>query len=487
MESSGRACGDDTIYLDGERLNAEWTGVQGVGDGFLAAYGYAHMSWTISCLYDSVPSDGSSSRGEDVVHVVALRLSDTNEMSQPPSFTISYRQTARPAIIRFTPTFTVPTASVKDYKTWSTPVGPFEISDRGSHPPGHSLASLHDGGPNDKQKSLMSNIIHVKAKIQHTFHEVVQSLKKLTCLKQAGSIDGLHHNVTRAPQVPSYEPISFDKLLEAPPKTADEEVAHDELDSSTGTVTSSTNVVDQTPSSVGQHSAAYTRSLDDLSVDHELAYNHSGVPSAVVMKSFFLALFVLSFLIWIYIWIRDPRRRADRAAKAEERRTKRLYRRAARYQKLKTWFWNTRVHYGLASTKALAVHEKIRRVSQQEDILEEAMKDDIRVLRNAHRMVSSLAITDAEEGRAGFHLFEEGGPSQRRSRSIRSVSTLPGYESDVSQPPPYDERRRDSVTEFTSDSSVVSTSPRISRDGTNSDYDEKIEDITLGEPRGIDV
>lgn len=459
----------------------------GVGEGFLAAYGHAHMSWTISCLYDSVPSDGSSSRGEDVVHVVALRFSDPKEMSQPPSFTISYRQTARPAIIRFTPTFTVPTASVSDYKTWSTSVDPFKISDGGSQPPGHSLASFHDEAPDDKQKSLMSDIIHVKGKIQHKFHEVVQTLKQLTCLKQAGSIDGLHHNVTRAPQAASYEPISFDKLLEAPPVKADEEVEHDELDSATGTVTSSTNVLDQTPSSVGQHSAAHTRSLDGSSADHDLAYNHSGVPSVVVMKSFFLALFVLSFLIWIYIWIRDPRRRADRAAKAEERRTKRLYRRAARYQKLKTWFWNTRVHYGLASTEALAMHEKGGRVSQQEDILEDATKDDIRAIRNAHRMVNSLTITGAEEGRAGFHLFEEGGPSQRRSRSIRSVSTLPGYESDVSQPPPYDERRRDSVTEFTSDSSVVSTSPRISRDGTNSDYDEKIEDITLGEPRGIDV
>ena len=61
------------------------------------------------------------------------------------------------------------------------------------------------------------------------------------------------------------------------------------------------------------------------------------------------------------------------------------------------------------------------------------------------------------------------------------MSTLPGYESEGSQPPPYafDEGRRASVVEFTSDSSVVSTSPRISRDGTSSDFEEKIEDINL--------
>lgn len=455
------------------------------------------MSWTITCLYNSVPSDGSSSHGEDVVHVLALRFSDAKGMSKPPSFTISYRQTDRPAIIRFTPTFTIPTASVSDYKTWSTLGDPFDISDRDPHHPGHSISSFYEEGPDDKQKSLMSDIIHVKSTIQQKVQEVVQSLKKLTCHKEASrSTDCSHHNVTRAPQAASYEPISVDKLLEAPPEIADKpgtlhmtypDDDHDELESSTGTVTSSTNVLDQKPSSVGQHSAAHTRSLDLSSADHDLDYNHSGVPSAVVMKSFFLALAVLSFFIWIYIWIRDPRRRADRAAKAEERRTKRLYRRAARYQKLKTWFWNTRVHYGLVDTEALAIHEKRDRVSQQEDILEDAMKDDIRAIRNAHRMVSSMTITGAEEGRAGIHLFEEGGPSQRRSRSIRSVSTLPGYESDVSQPPPYDESRRDSVTEFTPDSSVVSTSPRISRDGTNSDYDEKIEDINLGEAHEIDV
>ena len=445
------------------------------------------MSWTVTCLYNSVPSDSGSFRGEDVVQVVALKLSGSKDRSTTPSFTISYKQTNRPAIVRFSPTYIIPTASVSDFEVWRTTAEPFKPIESS---PSHAFSSIHEEATDNKQKSLITDFLRIKSKIKSKVHEMVESIKKIACHKQAlKATDAPAGNVTRAQETVSPQPISSDRLLEAPP-TEDEdedEDLHDELDDSTGPMIESTNIVDQMPSSVGQHSAAHTRSLDGLTADLDLPYNYNGVPSAVVLKSFFLALLLLSFFVWIYVWIRDPRRRADRAARAEERRTKRLYRRAARYQKMKTWVWNIRMHYGLASKEALSMHEKRGRVSQQEEVLEDGMKDDIRALRNANRVVSSMTITGAEEeGRAGI-LFDEGGPSQRRSRSVRSISTLPGYESDVTQPPPYDERRRDSVTEFTSDSSVVSTSPRISRDGTNSDFDEKIEDINLGEGHTVDV
>lgn len=122
--------------------------------------------------------------------------------------------------------------------------------------------------------------------------------------------------------------------------------------------------------------------------------------------------------------------------------------------------------------------------NEQEANLEDAMTNDIRALRDAHRIVSD--ITFAEEGRSGPVYESEG--SERR----RSVSTLPGYESEGSQPPSYDDvggiisnAGVDAFicttfeTEFRSDSSVISTSPRISRDGTNSDFDEKFEPISL--------
>lgn len=120
------------------------------------------------------------------------------------------------------------------------------------------------------------------------------------------------------------------------------------------------------------------------------------------------------------------------------------------------------------------------------------MKDDMRALRNAHRVVGG--ITAAEEGRSR-HGYESEGSDRR------SVSTLPGYESDGSEPPSYDDSGTSpggvtvvneflylpAETGFTPDSSVVSTSPRISRDGTNSDFDEKFEAISLDSSRAIEA
>lgn len=124
-------------------------------------------------------------------------------------------------------------------------------------------------------------------------------------------------------------------------------------------------------------------------------------------------------------------------------------------------------------------------MTDQENVLEDIMTDNIRALRNAHRVVST--ITAAEEGRNRF-VYDSDGSGRRRS-----VSTLPGYESEGSQPPNYDDvggslegitvadgfQYTPAETEFRSDSSVISTSPRISRDGTSSDFDEKFEPITL--------
>lgn len=155
------------------------------------------------------------------------------------------------------------------------------------------------------------------------------------------------------------------------------------------------------------------------------------------------------------------------------------------------WFWNIRLKFGLAPNEVLSWDEKSTRVIQQENVLGRVMTDDIRALRNAHRVVST--ITAAEEGRNSFAYDIEG--SDRR----RSCSTLPGYESEGSQPPHYDDFsgrlegtaaidgfQYTTETEFRSDSSVISTSPRISRDGTNSDFDEKFEPISLeaAEPAG---
>lgn len=244
--------------------------------------------------------------------------------------------------------------------------------------------------------------------------------------------------------------------------------------------------------------AAETRSLSTLedssssSISSTIEADPTSHPHAIAepLKIIAISLVILYILAWSISRCKDPRRRADRAARREERRTKRLYRRAAQRQRIKNWIWNFRLKYRLVAAEILSMNEKQHRATDQEAILENVTEGNIRTLRNANRVVSN--VTAAEEGRSYFEVETES--SSRR----RSVSTLPGYESDATQPPSYDDAGRTydgstlvEASVFTSigsdsdpDSSVVSTSPRISRDGTNSDFDEKIEAISL-DPRGL--
>lgn len=285
--------------------------------------------------------------------------------------------------------------------------------------------------------------------------------------------------------------ISSDRLLEPPPKSVEESI-------------SATKVSDST-STIPNHSAAETRSLtwtgtlETSTSPTTMTISSQSNINVHLLKTFGLGLIVLSCIAWLILRCRDPRHRVDCAARREERRTKAMYRRAARRQALENWLRSIhlkvkalRFRYGFAPQAAISWNEKRIRVIAQEAVLEDAMTDDIRALRNAHRVVSS--ITAAEEGRHDFTYVSEG------SELRRSVSTLPGYESDGSLPPSYDDAG-DSFegttvvngfqyvpvdAEFTSDSSVISTSPRISRDGTSSDFDEKFEQISLeaGGPAG---
>lgn len=116
------------------------------------------------------------------------------------------------------------------------------------------------------------------------------------------------------------------------------------------------------------------------------------------------------------------------------------------------------------------------------------MKEDIRKLTNAHRIGNNISA--AEQGRS-IYMYDSDS-SGRRSRE-----TLPGYESEGTQPPSYD---RDVIVgvsrvangfryipdqETTPDSSVISTSPRTSRDDRSSIYEKDIEPLSLSTARGV--
>ncbi|EXJ81704.1 hypothetical protein A1O1_07769 [Capronia coronata CBS 617.96] len=92
-------------------------------------------------------------------------------------------------------------------------------------------------------------------------------------------------------------------------------------------------------------------------------------------------------------WYRDPRRQADRAARKEERRTRKLYRKAAYKHKWATWWKRYQRHRSNDDYE-----EKREMILEQEGGLEDVMRDEIRTLRNASDLVRDLVRV--EEGRA---------------------------------------------------------------------------------------
>jgi hypothetical protein len=161
--------------------------------------------------------------------------------------------------------------------------------------------------------------------------------------------------------------------------------------------------------------------------------------------------------------LKDPRRRADRASRREERRNRCQYRRAAHRHRLTSW-WAAHNPRRVATTD---YDEKRALILAQEGILENEMQHEIRKLETA---------AELEEGRARFY----NDPStphephgQASSSGLRRQNSYPA--SDYSAPPPRYEAELDeemipvngfgytpSNTDETPESSVVDFSPRMS-------------------------
>lgn len=404
------------------------------------------------------------------MHVLSIHFA--NFMRR--GFTVSYQQMGQPAILRFSPIYHPANLALDPVlaNQWRRPSVDFDsdvIANAGKDDSVmHKLVS-------QGQKGLSAELSAFKSSLKKGLKKVASIL----CHKSKGNTGEVKAASIEGPR------ISSDRLLEPPPLSKEESVSATEASDSTST----------TPNL----SAAETRSLTSTGASQTstgpITITIPSQPNINVhlLKILGLGLVVLSCLAWLILRFRDPRHRVDCAARREERRNKRMYRRAAQKQALENWlrsihlkFKALRFRYGFAPQAAISWDEKRIRVIAQEAILEGAMADDIRALRNAHRVVSS--ITAAEEGTHDF-VYEPEGSSGRQ----RSSSTLPVYESEGSLPPSYDDaddrfegtavvngfQYVSADAEFTSDSSVISTSPRISRDGTNSDFDEKFEQISL--------
>lgn len=441
----------------------------------------------------------------DGVQVLTLVVENQDRAS---GFTISYRAFHTPQILQFDPYPTDLDTIEKNGIFWRTP-SKFtrDVSTSTSNVVGkkttqpangqqkslsfHSLGDLIgnqvEAVKNVASKALKSCRHHFPA-IHSMFDKISQHVVTFFCPRQHGSQHALHEFITGSARIPSDATLiplpdlgGAPLAVEKASKTSDES-----LDATSNLRPSSTparSLDSPHASGVKSDSQILNSSPDELNqrLDH--------------LKTLGLAVVLIAFFVWVYKRLTDPRRRADRAAVREERRRRCLYRRAAQIQKLRNWFGNLRQQYCPLNRPVCNCDEKQALVSEQLEIMETVRKNEMRALRHAHRV--GCDVDAAEEGRNQF-VYETDSRSERR----RSMTTLPGYESEGTQPPGYESdalsvsdtfQYTPVESEDTPDSSVISTSPRISRDGRDSDFgkdivsDWRLESTPLYSFRSIDV
>ncbi|CAO1600317.1 hypothetical protein XANCAGTX0491_004010 [Xanthoria calcicola] len=439
--STQEPCGESNLRLGGQKLSISPDASRAIGINSLNAY---HFLPNVSCLGDTSPPFNGGSDGRDAIQVAQFGIYNQNKhRTEAAGFTVSFRSSGKPEILRLVPiwiAYSEIQANPDIWRTSSIPAKQQSVrpEDEGSVHDVHQ--DIHIGGT--VQKSLRAHIGHFQELIGTTYQKARFTFQSW-CPTQKSP-----HGTLGKPHVDA--PSAVQKTVPTTP-----------------------TIKGSNPHSLPTRSAA---------PEPASSVSMSGFLDSTGIKIFGLVLILSSLFIWVFLRLHDPRLQADRAARREERRNKRLYRQAARQHKWKRWFCSWR-HRDNRCTPVSTWDEKRARVTEQEEVLEVLMKADIRKLRNHHRTENTMSA--AEQGRS-IYVYDSDDARQR------SRETLPGYESEGTQPPSYDtdadgEIRRvadgfrytPADRDDTPDSSVISTSPRTSRDDRDSDFGKDFEPLTL--------
>ncbi|KAL9004318.1 MAG: hypothetical protein Q9188_002860 [Gyalolechia gomerana] len=446
--STTEPCGDSKIRLNSQLLPTEWDETHGLGSDFLDAFRFLpniFTTWHIDCLYEEGFTISDLSESKTPVQVARFGIYNHNEgRTEAAGFAVSFRAAEKPEILRLVPVWTEVSDVLARPDLWRTPsMTPTPEFTR----PVKAQDSVNDAEQyvqvNHQQKNLKVHLAHLQSYLGTTFQRARETFQSWCATNKQTTLGTSHKE---------------------DPST----VQHD------FTTTPTVEITGTNPHALPTRSAS-PEPASTLPASESSDYTG--------LKIFGLFLTISSLVIWVILHLRDPRLRADRAARREERRNKRLYARAARQHKWKRWFCSWR-HRNHRCTPVSNWDEKQARVLEQEKILEEVMQEDIRRIRNARRVANN--INAAELGQS-IYVYDSD-DSRRKSRE-----TLPGYESEGTQPPSYDMDVNGEITrvadgfryvpadrEYSPDSSVISTSPRTSRDDRSSIYEKEIEPLSLG-------
>lgn len=494
IKSSEKPCGESHLTLLGHDLESVWNGNSATGElYFPGIFPPILANWQIHCLSNGVPLDGNNYNEKDVAQVLSFGIQRTRK-DLNVGFTISYKQIGAPTVLQFSPRSSEWKSIESDVDHWRTPSPAFTVHQQAESPVDEEEDDVDEEvfteSSSKKQKTLLDSL----GKVTHYLKEHLTSFRKTA----AKIVQSCHTHLK------NFCTTIHEKLKYLCPEHEHEREKEDRLSTFLTESSSTTNYPLQASPDrpIDAPPPAQTRALQSSntipsvptpSASPPLSSALSSPPTAThFLKLVSIAFCLFSILFYTIVYIRDPRRRADRAARCEERRNRQLYRRAA-------WahWWQTRVcflrHRSCPRSRGTGTSEswdeKRAKVIEQEDILEAVAQHDIRTLQHAtrpHRNRHVSNITAAEEGRNIFFYDSESESSERRRGRGRrqSMNTLPGYESEGTQPPGYT-----TVIEDTPDSSVVSTSPRISRDGfgalTDSEDGKSIEEFSLNLPRAV--
>ncbi|KAL8647688.1 MAG: hypothetical protein Q9210_005404 [Variospora velana] len=436
-------CGENSILLDGQELSTEWEETHGRGSDFLDTFRFLpniFTTWHISCLRGKSASDA-------IIPVQVARFGIYNHnrgRTEAAGFAVSFRSFPKPEILRYVPVWTEKSDVLAHPDFWRTPSMTVTPQPSQSEINSKVNEAKEDAHVLHQQKSLKTHLEHLQGFLGTTFQRARDTFQSWCPTDKQTTLGTSHEDVPSA--------------------------VHDDA------------AMTRTTEMAGTHPHAYpTRSASPEVASTISPWDESSDHTG--LRIFGLVLIISSLIIWVILRLRDPRLQADRAARREERRNKRLYRKAARQYKWKRWFCSWR-HPDHRCTPVSTWDEKQARVLEQEEVLEVIMRKDIQKLRRARRADNNISA--AEQGQS-IYIYDSD-DSRRRSRE-----TLPGYDSESTQPPSYEVDVIGSVTrvadgfrynpadrEDTPDSSVISTSPRTSRDDTSSICEKDIEPLSLG-------
>ncbi|KAL8829222.1 MAG: hypothetical protein Q9170_006266 [Blastenia crenularia] len=459
--STKEPCGDSKIHLNSQPLSTEWDETHGLGSDFLEAFRFlpnVYTTWHIDCLWEGDSSASGLPNGNIPVQVARFGIYNQNEgRTETAGFAISFRSSETPEILRLVPVWTEDSDVLAHPDVWRTSSMTVAPQNTPLIEAQNSANDVAEQEPQtgEQQMGLKAHIGQVQSFLGTTFHKARKTFQSW-CRKGEQSLLGAADDDT--PSAPQHDTTTTPTI------------------ETTGTNPHALPTRSASPFSPAANSAVEPHEpVSAVSVPESADYTG--------LEIFGLLLALSSLIIWVILRLRDPRLRADRAARREERRNKRLYARAARQHKWKRWFCNWR-HRNHRCTPVGTWDEKRARIVRQEEVLEEVMKEDILKLRSKHRIENN--INAAEQGRSIYAYDSDG--STRRSREI-----LPGYESEGTQPPSYETDVEGEMTrvadgfryvpadrEYSPDSSVISTSPRTSRDDRSSIFEKDIEPLNLG-------